>query len=80
MAERESTALLRLGRRGRLDRCGRLGSLSLGGLYNVPFGDVLRPVAWIGMLCAVVGMSSAAIETGVPAIHANVIGGGMRPR
>jgi hypothetical protein len=46
----------------------------------VPFADMLRTVAWIGMLCAVVGMSSAAIVTGVPAIHANVIGGGMGPR
>ena len=41
---------------------------------------VVRAVARIGMLCAVVGMSGAPLVTGVPAIHANVVGGGMGPR
>jgi hypothetical protein len=73
MAEHEGTALLRLGGRG-------LGGFSLGGLRAVPLAGMLGAVARIGMLCAVVGLSGAALVTGVPAIHANVIGGGMGPR
>jgi hypothetical protein len=42
---------------------------------------VIRALARIGMFGAVMGLRrGAALVTGVPAIHANVIGGGMGPR
>jgi hypothetical protein len=43
--------------------------------------SAVRALARIGMLGAVVGMrGGATLVTWVPAIHANVIGGGMGPR
>jgi hypothetical protein len=50
-------------------------------LHTVVLHMVVRAVARIGMLGAVVGMRrGAALVTWVPAIHANVICGGMGPR
>ncbi len=92
MAEGEGTARLRLGgRRGLpgLGGCDGLGGLSLDGVGAVALARILRMmmmigmlrvVARIGMLGAVMGMRRAPLVTGVPAIQANVIGGGMGPR
>jgi hypothetical protein len=46
------------------------------GVLRAMFGRVAR----IGMLGAVMGMGGAPLVTGVPAIHSNVIGGGIGPR
>lgn len=50
-------------------------------LSAVGFRTVISALARIGMLGAVMGVGrGAALVTGVPAIHSNVIGGGMGPR